>query len=278
MGEPMAKNLQRAGTQLLVWNRSAPALKRLQLDGTIAAPHARDVLRSAAIIIVMLRNAAAIDEVLERDSPQFLQNVRDRTIVNMGTTAPAYSFDLSADIFAAGGSYVEAPVSGSRGQAEQGKLVAMLAGDPDLVSKVATLVSPMCAATFACGAVPNALTTKLAVNIYLITMVTGLAEATNFAAKAGLDLHQFRAILDAGPMASSVSKGKLEKLVTEDLTAQAAVSDVLMNARLALAESRRASASAPLLEQCERLYSKAEQIGFGGTDMIGVIKAYDDGG
>ena len=93
---------------------------------------------------------------------------------------------------------VEAPVSGSRTPAENGELVAMLAGDPDAVAEVRPLLAPMCRQTFLCGAVPGALHMKLAVNLYLITMVTGLAEAAHFAGQHGLDLERFVAVLDAG--------------------------------------------------------------------------------
>ncbi len=51
----------------------------------------------------------------------------------------------------------------------------------------------------------RALLMKLAVNLFLITMVTGLAEAFHFADGYGLDLDRLRAVLDAGPMASPVS-------------------------------------------------------------------------
>jgi 3-hydroxyisobutyrate dehydrogenase len=64
----------------------------------------------------------------------FTQRVAGRTVVHMGTTAPRYSEDLEADIRAAGGRYVEAPVSGSRAPAEAGELVAMLAGEQDAVA------------------------------------------------------------------------------------------------------------------------------------------------
>jgi 3-hydroxyisobutyrate dehydrogenase len=59
-------------------------------------------------------------------------------------------------MLADGGSYVEAPVSGSRLPAEAGRLVAMLAGEPGAVESVRPLLAPMCAEAIACGSVPNA--------------------------------------------------------------------------------------------------------------------------
>ncbi|MRT32902.1 NAD(P)-dependent oxidoreductase, partial [Xylella fastidiosa subsp. multiplex] len=84
-------------------------------------------------------------------------------IVNMGTTSTDSSRQLGADIQAAGGRYVEAPVSGSRKPAEAGQLVVMLAGDPEDVAAIRTLVQPLCRDSFVCGPVPSALAMKLAV-------------------------------------------------------------------------------------------------------------------
>jgi len=273
MGEPMATNLVRAGVRLTVWNRSQPAALRLAAMGADVAETARAALRAERVAILMLANDRVIDEVLERGSDAFAGNVAGRLIVHMGTTAAEYSAGLEADIKAAGGRYVECPVSGSRRPAEDAALVAMIAGDPASADEVEPLIAPMCGAAFRCGAVPGALVTKLAVNVFLITMVTGLAEAANFAKRQGVDLDLFRTILDAGPMASAVSRVKLDKLVQADLSPQASIADVLMNSRLITAAARQAEIPAPLMDVCETLLEATCAIGLDKIDMIGVGKA-----
>jgi 3-hydroxyisobutyrate dehydrogenase len=176
---------------------------------------------------------------------------------------------------AAGGSYVESPVSGSRRPAEAGELVAMLAGDPAAVARVRPLLAPMCRDAFACGPVPNGLLMKLAVNLYLITMVTGLAEAAHFARRYGLDLDRFAAVLDAGPMASAVSRGKNEKLLAGDFSVQAAALDVLKNNRLIAEAARRGGFASPLLDTCHELYRETVALGHGGADMVAVLRAIE---
>lgn len=274
MGEPMAANLARAGVGLTVWNRSPAASERLEAQGACVAASARDALRAEPIAILMLANAEVIDAVLERGSEAFVGNVAGRIIVHMGTTAPEYSQGLEVDIQAAGGRYVECPVSGSRRPAEEAALVAMISGDADTAEQVEALVKPTCAATFQCGPVPNALVTKLAVNVFLITMVTGLAEAASFARKQGVDPNLFRTILDAGPMASAVSRVKLDKLVAGDFSPQASIADVLMNSRLITAAAREADIAAPLMQVCESLLERACALGFERIDMIGVVEAF----
>src|SRR3546814_9904121 len=101
----------------------------------------------------------------------------------------------------------------------------MLAGESAAIEAVRPLLRPMCRETVVCGPVPTALLMKLSVNLFLITMVTGLAEAVHFADRHGLDMQRFLAVLDAGPMASSVSRAKGLKLVARDFAVQATISD-----------------------------------------------------
>ncbi|MBR1221983.1 NAD(P)-dependent oxidoreductase [Bradyrhizobium sp. U87765 SZCCT0131] len=273
MGEPMALNLVRAGTSLVVWNRSADSCERLRAAGARVAGSPAEVFGAARVVILMLATEAAMDDVLRRRTEAFAAMVAGRTVVHMGTTEPDYSRALEADIRAAGGHYVEAPVSGSRKPAEAGQLVAMLAGEPAVVAEVRPLLQPMCHTATDCGAVPTALLTKLAVNLFLITMVTGLAEAAHFAEQHGLDMQQFTAVLDAGPMASSVSRVKLHKLAAGDFSVQASITDVLKNNRLVAEAARRAGIASPLLDVCHALYGETQALGLGGEDMVAVVRA-----
>lgn len=275
MGQPMALNLARAGTALVVWNRSPERSEPLRATGARVAATPADVFQGTRIVILMLAGDAAIDSVLSRGTPGFGAMVAGHTIVHMGTTSPGYSRALEADIRAAGGRYVEAPVSGSRKPAEAGELVAMLAGEPAAVEGVRPLLRPMCHETIPCGPVPSALHMKLSVNLFLITMVTGLTEAVHFADRHGVDMQRFLAVLDAGPMASGVSRVKARKLVAGDFTVQAAISDVLKNSRLVAEAARDAGLASPLLDVCRALYGETEARGLGQSDMVAVIRAIE---
>src|SRR5690349_7335978 len=124
MGEPMARNLAAAGVPLVVWSRTPK-----EIAGVRVAARPAEVFARARIVLVMLADGDAIDAVLGRGGAGFAGLVRGHTIVAMGTTAPGYSAALRAEVVAAGGRYVEAPVSGSRIPAVAGELVAMVAGD-----------------------------------------------------------------------------------------------------------------------------------------------------
>ncbi|MFH7339688.1 NAD(P)-dependent oxidoreductase [Streptomyces sp. KHY 26] len=275
MGRPMALRLASAGTPLVVWNRTPHRAEPLRAAGAEVAADPAEVFARAEVVLLMLADEAAMDAVLARGTPELAARVAGRTVVHMGTTSPGYSGALEADIRAVGGRYVEAPVSGSRVPAEQGRLVAMLAGEPAAVDAVRPLLAPMCHETFTCGAAPGALLLKLSVNLFLITLVTGLTEAFHFAERQGLDPRLFLDVLDAGPLASPVSRMKAPKLRERDFAVQAAALDVLKNNRLVAEAAREARVASPLLDVCHALFEETVAEGHGGEDMVAVLKAIE---
>lgn len=275
MGRPMALRLASAGTPLVVWNRTPERAEPLRAAGAEVAADPAEVFARADVVLLMLADGTALDAVLGRATPGLAARVAGRTVVHMGTTSPEYSRALETDVRAAGGRYVEAPVSGSRVPAEQGQLVAMLAGEASAVEDVRPLLAPVCREAFGCGPVPGALLMKLAVNLFLITQVTGLTEAFHFAERQGLDRRLFLDVLDAGPMASAVSRMKAPKLRERDFAVQAAALDVLKNNRLIAEAAREAGLASPLLDVCHALFEETVARGHGGEDMVAVLRAIE---
>ncbi|MER6264671.1 NAD(P)-dependent oxidoreductase [Streptomyces sp900105245] len=275
MGRPMALRLASAGVPLVVWNRTPERAEPLRAAGARVADGVDEVFARADVVLLMLADEAAVDTVLGRGTPGLAARVAGRTVVHMGTTSPEYSRALEADVRATGGRYVEAPVSGSRVPAEQGQLVAMLAGEEDAVDAVRPLLAPLCRETFVCGPAPGALLMKLSVNLFLITLVTGLTEAFHFAERQGLDRRLFLDVLDAGPMASGVSRMKAPKLRERDFAVQAAALDVLKNNRLIAEAARGTGLASPLLDVCHALFEETVAQGHGGEDMVAVLRAIE---
>ncbi|WP_197521141.1 NAD(P)-dependent oxidoreductase [Bradyrhizobium icense] len=275
MGEPMALNLIRAGTPLVVWNRSREKCEKVARAGAKVAQGPEEVLALCATTIMMLVDGPAIDAILRRGEEGFARSVRGRLIVNMATTEPVYSKGLQRDILAAGGRYVEAPVSGSRKPAESGQLVAMLAGSPHDLEIVRQLLVPLCRSAIVCGAVPSALQMKLAVNLFLTAVVAGLAESVHFASSHKLDLSILVEVLDASPLASDVSRVKVEKMVSRDFSVQASIANVLSNVGLIVEAARKRGIASPILDTCHGLFRETNELGLGHDDMAAVIRAIE---
>jgi 3-hydroxyisobutyrate dehydrogenase len=278
MGEPMAANLCRAALELTVYNRSPRSREALQALGARGIDTPAALFDACDTVILMLANDQATDQMLDRGGPDFAARVGGHLIINMGTHSLAYSQALEADIRGAGGSFVEAPVSGSRLPAETGALVAMLAGDPDAVARARPLLVPMCREMIETGAVPSAMAMKLAVNLYLVATVAALGEAANLARALDLDLGLFEQIIASGPLRSDVAAAKLAKMVRDDFAPQAAIRDVCKNASLVADAAAAAGAAAPLLTESRRLFETVLAAGHGEQDMAAVVTAFHGAG
>lgn len=272
MGFPMASRLLAAGVPLWVWNRTPGRCAPLVERGAVEAATLESLFAACSTVMMMLLNQEAIDATLLRGLPGFEDRVNGRTLVMLGTTSADYSAGLAADVQCHGGRYLEAPVSGSRGPAEEGELIGMLAGDPDVAASAEPLLRAFCRQVVNCGPVPSALRLKLAVNHYLIVLVAALAEATKAAEAAGVDLEIFRDVLDSGPMASSVSRAKLQKLVTTEFTPEAAIRDVGQIACLARDQALSAGAETDLIGGAARMFASAQRRGLSDLDMSAVLQ------
>ncbi|MFF7475100.1 NAD(P)-binding domain-containing protein [Streptomyces sp. NPDC008092] len=275
MGQPMALNLARAGAPLVVWNRTPERAEALRAAGARVAASVEEVFAHARVVFVMLVDEAVTDAVLGRGGPGFAKLVADRVVVSTGSTAPEYARGLAADIEAAGGRFVEAPVSGSRKPAEAGELVAMLGGDPDAVAEVRPLLAPMCREAVHCGPAGSGVLMKLAVNLYLDTTLAALAEAVHFAQRQGLDLETFRAVVDSGQLGSGITRVKVPMLAAHDFTVQAATADAYANTRLIADAARAAGIATPMLDLSSELYGESVRLGNARLDMSSVLSAIE---
>jgi 3-hydroxyisobutyrate dehydrogenase len=275
MGQPMALNLIHAGHPLTVWNRSPNRCVPLRDAGATVVAGAADVFRQSDVVFLMLIDSGAIDHVLRRGTPSFGAMLAGRTVINMSSVEPDYSSRLQKDIQDVAGRFVEAPVSGSRVPAETGQLVAMVAGDHSVVTDVSPLLRPMCHEIVFCGSAGSGLRMKLAVNIFMLVLATGLAEAVHFADRQKLDRQLLETVLNAGPMASAFSRMKLAKLVTDDYSAQALAHDGCNSTRLITNAARDAHIATSLIDVCRQLYEETVVLGHGSSDMISVIRAIE---
>ena len=268
MGTPMALNIARK-YPLTVWNRTSAKYPLLVQAGAHVADTPRALLEKTDVVFTMLFNENAFQSIL---SPEFKEGLCGKTLINTSSVSVDFSQYLASQIHEAGGHFIEMPVSGSKVPAELGQLIGMLAGNPDVVEKIKPVVEPITKEAVYCGEIGMGLKTKYAVNLYLITMTAGMAESMALARAQGLDLTAFGQILDAGPMASAYSKLKFAKMINEDWSAQAAITDCYNLTQLIDSASNAVQAKSPLIHLCGLLYKEAIEQGFGGDDMIAVEK------
>ncbi|KAI5465038.1 hypothetical protein BGZ63DRAFT_412451 [Mariannaea sp. PMI_226] len=268
MGTPMALNLSRK-FPLTVWNRTAAKYGALNREGVSIGKSPAEVVEKSDVTFVMLFDGPAIDSIFTQD---FRRALRGKTLINTSSVSVDFSTKLAQQVHDAGGEFIEMPVSGSKIPAEQGQLVGMMAGKPEIAERVRPFLEPITSAAVYCGPIGSGLKTKYAVNVYLITMTAGLAETMSLATAQGLNLDSVGQVLNAGPMASAYSKIKIAKLVNQDWSPQARIKDCFNVTQLIDSAAKEAGTQVPLLELCGTLYKQAKEAGIGDEDMIAVSR------
>ena len=226
MGLPMAVNMSRAGLELMVYNRTSgkagPALEA----GAVEADSPAALFKWADTVVMMLSGPSAIDEVLGQIIQNQAEALKGKSVVNMGTNPPAFSRQLAARLEKAGAVFVDAPVSGTKVQAEEGALLVMTGGPDEVLEELSPIFGAVGNKVVKCGAVPRAGIMKLAVNIVLCASIAGLVEGVHFAQKSGLDIKIFFQLILGGPLKNDMFAIKAKKIMEQDFTPQASIGTV----------------------------------------------------
>lgn len=112
MGRPMCLNLHKAGARLIIHNRSQEAARQLERPGIVAAPSPAEVAHSADIILLMVSDTPAVEQVLFGKSGLIEGLRKNALIIDMGTTAVVPTREFARRLNDAGSGYIDAPVSG----------------------------------------------------------------------------------------------------------------------------------------------------------------------
>lgn len=273
MGSPMARNLAKK-YPLMAWNRSPAKYATLKQSSAVSFGETpAKVVENSDIIFVMLFNAAAIQSILDAD---FKWALPGKILVNTSSVSVEFSKFFDKEIRDAGGQFLEMPVSGSKVPAEEGQLVGMMAGDRNLAETIKPFVEPLTRSAVYCGPIGSGLKAKYAINTLLITLTVGLAEAMNLAKAQGLDPAAFGQVVEACPMASAYSNIKVDKMLNQDWSPQAALKDCYNSTQLIQSAAVSANIQSPLMDVCGKLYTQAMEAGLGEEDMIAIAKQIGD--
>ena len=129
MGKPMARNLKRAGADVVVHNRSQAPMEELAAEGMrVAATPAETAMRSGTVI-TMLTDTSALEKVIAGKSGVLEAAGPNTLVIDMSTAKMLTTKDLAARVKKCGGAYVDAPVSGGTMGAKQGTMSIMAGGD-----------------------------------------------------------------------------------------------------------------------------------------------------
>lgn len=214
MGRPMATSLLRAGHELTVFNRTRSRAEELAGEGARVADSPAEAARAAEVLITMLADDHAVEEVTFNGVIGGL--ARGAIHVSMSTISVACSKRLAAAHRAAGQCYIAAPVFGRPEAAAAAKLWVVAAGPPGEIERCRPLFDAIGRDVFVVGDEPSAANVvKLAGNFMLASMLETLGEAVALARKSGVDARRFIEIM-TGTLFKSPAYETYGKLIAEE--------------------------------------------------------------
>ena len=275
MGGRMAHNLLRAGYQLAVFNRSRDKTAALCRDGAKVFDSPREAAAASDIVISMVTDDNASHEVwLDSDHGALAAIDRGTTCIEMSTVTPAWARALAARVEAAGGAFIDAPVVGSRPQAESGQLVVLAGGEAQVVRQVGHVFATMAGATRHMGPVGAGAAAKLAVNFLFATQVAAIAELLVLLRKDGMADMTVVELLIALPVTSPAAAGALKMMATGSYAPMFPIDMVVKDLGYFVGLAPDARGAAPVADAIRGVYEKARAGGFGGDNIHGVVQAY----
>lgn len=244
MGLPMARNVAGAGHELTVYNRTASRCAPLRDVGAALAASAAEAVRDAEILVTMLSDPPAVEELLGAD---LLADAAEGLVwLEMSTIGPTAARRFAARAAEAGVEMLDAPVSGSTAAAEAATLASMVGGSEAALERARPVLKAMTKAHFHLGPSGTGAAMKLAVNVMLASQTVAIAEALVMAEVAGIERADAYDVIAASALASPFVDYKRDAFLDPDGTPPAFALD-LMRKDLRLALEQGAAAGLPLL-------------------------------
>ncbi len=275
MGQRMAKHLLEAGHELTVWNRTSEATNALVAAGARSAATPRQAAEGAQIVWSMVYDDPASRHVWLDPIHGAAQALADDAIaVESSTLSPAWIAELSAALAARGQALVDAPVAGSRPQAEAGQLIFMVGGDQQRVDRLKPVLTPLSAAVHHVGPSGSGAWLKLAVNALFATQVVAIAEQLSLLRHAGLDVQRSLDALRAMPVTSPAAAGSAALMLAGNFAPMAPVDLIAKDLGYVIASAANGATGVPLTAAVKARLDQAHDAGFGHENIVAIAKLY----
>ena len=266
MGSAMTRNLVAAGVKTRVWDRSTAATGLLAEAGAVIAASAREAVRGADVVITMLPTADAVEAVIF-DGGVAGAFADGCVWAQMGTIGVEATRRIRDRLAAQrpGVMFVDAPVSGSKGPAEQGQLLILASGPAAAAERVGPVFGILGRKTVWLGEAGQGSVVKLVVNAYMSILIEGVAETMELADRFGIGHQELAEVIEGGPLDAPIADAKLHKMDRQDYAPEFPLEWALKDVDLAIGAA--GGEAPPLLAALSSQWHAAVAAGHGRQDI-----------
>ena len=251
MGGPMGQNLLKAGFPLVVWNRTKAKADELVRAGAKLAADPRGVAEQADVLITIVSDPAALEEVLwgsgggKRNDGALGGLRRGSTYIDSSTVSPDLERRVAAACAERGVDFLDAPVTGGTWGAAKGELVFMIGGKAEVLERVKPVLEAVGKKLLLLGPNGAGQTVKLGMNLLLALQVDAFAESLALVTAAGVPAEKLMEVLQSSMARSGVLDVKAPMMVKGEYPASFPLRLMHKDVRLALELARHKGVTLP---------------------------------
>ena len=272
MGFPMAGHLRAKGHEVTVYNRTlAKAQDWAERHGGRAARTPREAAQDAEFVFIMVGDDPDLRSVCYGDDGVLTGLGGDAVMVDHTTASADIARELAAAATKQGGHFIDGPVSGGQAGAENGALTVMCGGEQAAFDRAEPVIRAYAKAVTLLGPAGAGQLTKMVNQICIAGLVQGLAEAVNFAKRAGLDAEQVLATISKGAAQSWQMENRWKTMAKGEFEFGFAVDWMRKDLRITIEEARRNGAALPVTALVDQFYRLVQQAGGGRWDTSSLI-------
>ena len=270
MGLPMSKNLVKAGYNLTVFNRSKNKAEPLKEFGAKISNTLKDAVDGSDIVITMLTDDTAVDEVM--NNADFTKSLKSGAIViDMSSVKPTTATKHGNNLKLKNINYLDAPVSGGTIGAEEASLAIMVGGEKNIFDDAIDILKKMGNPTLV-GPIGSGQVSKLANQIIVGLTIGAVAEAVTLCEKAGADPNKMIKALSGGWADSKVLQTHGKRMINKDFTPKGRTSVHLKDMNNILECANNYNTHLPISNLVKEMYKSLVENGHGETDHSSLYK------
>jgi 3-hydroxyisobutyrate dehydrogenase len=274
MGSRMARNLIAAGHELTVWNRNPQKAEALRDVGADVALTPRAAVAGSDFVFSMLRDDTASRHVWLDARDGALSSVPDGAIaVECSTLSLNWVQELAEHCTGRNTVFLDAPVVGSRPQADARQLIFLAGGTAEAVSRVEVVLLHMGASVHRAGPNGAGAAAKLAVNALFGIQVAALAELIEAVRHRGFDPARLVELVSATPVCSPAAKAAAGSMLLDAFPPLFPIQIVEKDLGYALSVADTAE-NTPLASAARDVFARAVSAGHGADNITGVVQLY----
>jgi 3-hydroxyisobutyrate dehydrogenase-like beta-hydroxyacid dehydrogenase len=275
MGSRMALSLLEAGHAVTVWNRNPARTTSLIEKGAKAAGTPAEAVAEAEFALSMVRDVEASSEVWLAPQSGALAALPAGAIAAESSTITVEWARALAGAFAAQDKLlIDAPVSGSRKQADAKELIFLVGGPAAAVERATPILLAIGKLVQHMGPAGAGTAMKLMVNASMAAQLAAVVELLGMAERLGIGAEQAMEVYNSTAVASPWIKANAPALLARDYAPQFAVELIEKDLNYALAAAATAGAQVPVTQAAQRAYAAALAQGLSEQNMTALAEVY----